>query len=89
MKCDPDHFGDREMDLIYIARRLRDALRLEEVLTQSGIDYLVETDTYRGGIIFVGERVGAFFYVLPGVTDLARAVMREHRYKPYRPLGEG
>lgn len=89
MKRDQDFFGDCEMDLVYIARRLRDALRLEEVLTESGIDYLVETDTYRGGIIFAGERVGAFFYVLPDVTDRARAIMRENRYKPYRPLGEG
>jgi hypothetical protein len=80
----PEFFGDRELDLLYIAKRLRDALRLEELLTQSGIDYAVETDTYRGGLIFVGERVGAFFYVDEPSLEPARELMRRHGYKPWR-----
>lgn len=84
MRQDPEFFGDREMDLLYIAKRLRHALDIERVLTDAGIDYAVETDTYRGGIIFVGERVGAFLYVLPESLEPARALLVQHGYKPHR-----
>lgn len=89
MRREPDFFGDQELELVYIAKRLRDALRLEEVLTKAGVDYLVETDTYRGGIIFASERVGAFFYVSPESAEPIRNIMRENRYKPYVVLGNG
>lgn len=85
MRQQPAFFGDRELNLIYIAKRLRDALRLEDTLTEAGIDYTVETDTYRGGIIFVTERVGAFFYVDDAALDAAQAVMRRNGFRPWRP----
>lgn len=81
MRREPDFFEDREMDLIYIAKKLKDALRLESVLTESGVDYAVEADNYVGGVIFRSERVGAFFYVLPESVEQARRVMREHGFR--------
>ncbi len=69
--------------MIYIAKRLKDALRLEEIFTRAGLDYGVEADEYRGGIIFRSVRAGAFFYVLPGAVETAHRVMRENGYKPY------
>jgi len=81
MKRDPDFFGDAELDLLYISKRLKDALRLEAALTQSGIDYAVETDTYYGGVIFRSERVGAFFYVLPEALESALEVMRREGFR--------
>ena len=75
MRRDAEHFGDRDLDLIYIAKRLKEALRLEDVLTGAGVDYLVEMDTYRGGVIFVSERTGVFFYADPEVTESAKAAM--------------
>ncbi len=83
VKRDPEFFSDTELTLVYIARKLREALALEDLLTQAGIDYLVETDTYRGGFVFVSERVGAFFYVAPDAAERTRAVMRGKAYKPY------
>jgi hypothetical protein len=74
----------QELTLIYIAKRLKEALALEEILTGAGLEYDVRPDTYRGGIIFVSERVGAFFYVAPEDVEKAHNVMREHRYKPHR-----
>ena len=82
MRRQPEFFGDKELMLVYIAKRLRDALRLEEVLTAAGLDYAVETDTYRGGMIFVTERVGAFFYVEPENETAARELMRTNRFRP-------
>lgn len=71
MKREPEFFGDQEMDLLFIAKKLREALKLEEHLTKAEIDYAIEVDEYRGGIIFPMTRKGAFFYVLP--ADLERA----------------
>lgn len=78
-----DFFGDIDLDLLFIAGRLKEARRLEDVLNEAGIDYLIETDTYRGGFIFVSERVGAFFYCREQDTEKARAAMSEAGFKPY------
>jgi hypothetical protein len=71
-----------ELELVYIAKRLKEALAIEELFTRAGIDYDVRTDTYRGGIIFVSERVGAFFYVPLPQSEQAREILRSNRYKP-------
>ena len=81
MRRDPEFFDDREMDLVYIAKKLKEALRLESALTESGVDYAVETDNYVGGVIFRSERVGAFFYVLPEAADQARRVMEQQGFR--------
>jgi hypothetical protein len=87
MRKEPDYFGERDLALIYIAKKLKEALALEAVLTAAAVDYLVEPDRYSGGIIFRTERVGAFFYVLPDTEESARRVLVEHGYRPQEPLG--
>lgn len=74
-----------DLRLIYIAKKLKEALALEEVLTQAGIEYHVEPDTYRGGIIFATERIGAFFYVEPEDVQRSHDILRNNSYKPYKP----
>lgn len=83
MRRDPEYFGDREVVLIYIARRLSEALRLESVLTAAGVEYAVEADRYVGGVLLRRERVGAFFYVLPEAEAAARYAMERNGYRPY------
>lgn len=83
MKQEALFFEDREAVLVYIAKRLRDATRLESVLTEAGIDYGVETDEYRGGVVFASTRVGAFFYVLPDTVPAAQVAMARAGFKPY------
>ena len=68
--------------LLFIAKRLKESLALEALLNEHGVDYLIEVDTYTGGIIFRGERAGAFFYVLESDRDSTAALLREHRYRP-------
>ncbi len=87
MKQEAGFFDGHEPVLIYIAKRLRDALKLEGLLTAAGLDYGVEADEYRGGIIFGSTRTGAFFYVLPGAEAAAFEVMRRGGYKPYAAAG--
>jgi hypothetical protein len=83
VRQDPEFFGEVELSLIYIAKKLKEALKIEETLTGAGLDYVVEPDTYRGGIIFASERIGAFFYVAPEQLDESRELLRTRGYKPY------
>jgi hypothetical protein len=85
MKKDADYFDGAEPELIFVAKRLRDAISLEAVLTGAGVDYAVEPDQYEGGIIFKSMRVGAFFYVRPESRERAVAVMLENGYVPPAP----
>jgi aspartyl/asparaginyl-tRNA synthetase len=72
MKREAEFLSDCEPALIYIARKLKESLEVEAMLTEAGFDYAVEPDRYRGGFIFQTERVGAFFYVRPEVARAAR-----------------
>src|SRR5262249_50710527 len=83
MNQDANVFDGQEPVLAYIAKKLKDALRLESLVTDAGVDYGVEADEYRGGLIFTTTRIGAFFYVLPESVAPAHAVMREHGYRPH------
>lgn len=85
MHREKEFFDDQDLDLLYIAKRLKEALRLEEVLTAAGLEYVVEPDTYMGGLIFRSARVGAFFYVLPGDVPSARKIMTENGFRPWTP----
>ncbi len=87
MRREPDFFGEEELVLLYIAKRLKEALKLEALLTENALDYLVEPDRYSGGIIFRSERVGAFFYVAPARVETARSLLSEHGYRPHETIG--
>ncbi len=85
MKKDAYYFEGGEPQLIFIAKRLQDATRLESILDGAGVDYGVEADEYYGGVIFRRTRVGAFFYVLPAARERAIAAMEENGYVPAPP----
>jgi hypothetical protein len=82
LRQQPDYFENKEPVLIYIAKKLNEALRLEQVLSGEGIDYGVETDEYRGGVVFRSARTGAFFYVAADGVPAAHDVMRRHGFEP-------
>lgn len=83
MRRDAEFFGELELDLVFMARRLREALKLETVLNEAGIDYLVETGPYTGGFLIKRDLTGAFFYVAPADLDRTRELLLRNRYKPY------
>jgi hypothetical protein len=85
MRRDPEFFEDVELTLVYMARRLPDALKLEGLFSDAGVDFLVETGTYTGGILIRRDLTGAFFYVTAETVEKAREVLRRNRYKPYEP----
>ena len=81
MRREPEHFGDQELGLIHVAGKLKDALRLEQLLTAAGLDYLVEAEEYSVGVLFKRMRVGAFFYVAPPDDTAARQVLSRSGFR--------
>jgi hypothetical protein len=88
VKQEASFFDGKSPVLVYIAKRLSDALRLESLLTEAGLDFGVEADEYRGGVIFGTVRTGAFFYVLPECVDAAFSAMQRNGYKPHIETGD-
>jgi hypothetical protein len=86
MRQDPEYYDGREMELVYIAAALDEAKRVEAVLDEHGIDYAVQVEQYRSGVIFASVRPGAFFYVLPEVAARSREVIGRLGYKVQEPL---
>jgi hypothetical protein len=82
MKQEASYFDGLEPELVYIAKRLADALEIEQLFDAAGVDYGVEVDTYTGGIVFRTERAGAFFYVLPDGAEEARRILKMHGFRP-------
>ena len=68
--------------MIFIAKKLRHATALEEILTAAEIDYQVEPDEYVGGFVFKTKRIGAFFYVEPEDRERAIEVLVKNGYEP-------
>ena len=83
MKQEASFFENQEATLVYIAKRLKDALRLEGIFDAAGVDFGVEADEYRSGVVFRSNRAGAFFYVLPEAVEKAHEVLRSNGFKPY------
>ena len=82
MRRDEDFFGDDELHVIHVSRRLAVARRVEAALTDAGLDYVVRADTYPATVLFVipTERVGAYFYVRAGDAQRARELLRGQRF---------
>ena len=72
------------MELVFVAKRLKEALKVEEILTAADLDYLVETATYMGGFLFKRELTGAFFYVPPQMLQRTTEVMTANGCQPYQ-----
>ena len=87
MRREEAHFGEQELVLVYIAKRLNEAKKVEKLLDEANLDYLVEPDRYRGGVLFVRELIGAFFYVEGAVEAAARQSLTGAGFKPYEPGG--
>jgi hypothetical protein len=75
MRREPEFFGDQELVLVYMARRLKDALGVEKLLDEAGLDYALETGPYLSGLLFRTTKIGVFFYVQPEAEERARSTL--------------
>ena len=85
MRREPEFFGEVELPLVYVAKKLKEALRLEDLLTHAGLDYLVEPDKFMGGFLFRRELIGAFFYVTPETEAATRELLAREGMRAYVP----
>jgi len=75
-KIDPEDFEDRPNELVFIARRVREAERVEALLTDEGIDYaLAFEDFLHGGIFGTTTLTGVGFYVLSNQAAHCRELL--------------
>jgi hypothetical protein len=86
MLREAEFFGDQKLTLIYVAKRLREARAVEEVLDEGSLDYVVLPESYTGGLFFSSRRVGAFFYVSPQVEAQARAFLFARGFIPLHQI---
>ena len=79
-KVELEWFSDKEVSCVYIAGGLREARRVEDVLTQLAIDYAVEVEPYRKAVyalFSLGTYAGAAFYIRYEQASLARSALLE------------
>jgi hypothetical protein len=81
MRREPDFYGEEELILVYLARRLRDALAVEKIFEASGLDYALETGPYQSGLLFRSSKVGVYFYVRPQDAAQALTSLSKHGRK--------
>ncbi|MGA2262774.1 MAG: hypothetical protein ABSH28_15235 [Acidobacteriota bacterium] len=84
-----EFFGDQELILIYMAKRLKEARAVEDALNAAELDYAVVPEHYTGGVFFTSQRVGAFFYVSPPSVTRARAFLLAQGFIPREESARG
>ena len=84
MRREPDFFEDQELVLVYMARRLKNALAVERILTDGGLDYHLETGPYQSGLLFRTTKMGVFFYCRLQDAESARSLLLKNGHKDYR-----
>ncbi len=81
MRRDPQEYEESDVELIYIAAKVDEAERVEAIFNEQGIDYTIEVDQYRSGVIFASVRAGAFFYVPVDFAVRSRQALVQNGFK--------
>jgi hypothetical protein len=71
-----DFFAERNIERVFIAGNLKEALKIERLLTEQGIDYAVKIEKFmQTRIFFTSEYSGATFYVLSTQAAFCRKLL--------------
>ncbi|HEX7409207.1 MAG TPA: hypothetical protein VF515_16375 [Candidatus Binatia bacterium] len=75
----PEIFDDKEVAMVYVAGRLKEGKRVEQVLSDNAIDYAVDIEPFQGRVLGIlpVEYEGIGFYVLSDQAEFCRRVLRE------------
>ena len=65
---------DRDLVEVFIARTLDEAQRVEELLTDRGVDYDVQVELF-GRTLLGSPRYGAMFYVIVSHAQYCRSAL--------------
>jgi hypothetical protein len=82
MRRDPRDYEGQGMELVYIARSVGEGEKIEALLDGEGIDYTIQVEQYRSGVIFASVRAGAFFYVPVEAAAPCRQILAREGYEP-------
>ena len=76
---DPEFFADKEIARVYIAGRLGEAKGVEQALSENGVDYFVESETFETNLLGVlpTRYDGVALYVLSGQASFCRRILGE------------
>ena len=76
---DPEIFDNEEVAIVYIAGRLNEGKRVEQVLSDNAIDYAVDIEPFHRRVLGIlpVEYEGVGFYVVSGQAEFCRRVLRE------------
>lgn len=76
---DPATFDDKEVTVVYIAGRLSEGKRVEQVLSENAIDYAVDAEPFESRVLGIlpVQYEGVGFYVFSGQADSCRRLLRE------------
>jgi hypothetical protein len=75
---DPEAFDGKEVAIVYVAGRLQEAKRVEEILSASGVDYAVDVEPFEGRVLGIRtEYEGLGFYVSSVQADFCRLALRK------------
>ena len=78
-RIDAEELEERESELIFIARTVREARRVETLLREAGIDYAIAFEPFlHGGIFGVTTLTGVGFSVLSGQAFYCRDLLKRH-----------
>ena len=73
-RVEPETLADRDLIEVFIARTLDEARRVEGLLTDRGVDYVVQVELF-GRTLFGSPRYGAMFYVTVGQAQYCRSAL--------------
>ena len=73
-----EEFSDKDTARIFIAQDMKQAGRVEQLLTENGIDYAINVEPFSQYIPFLApaQYMGAAFYVLSGQGAFCRNLLR-------------
>ena len=73
-RVESETLADRDLAAVFIAPTLGEARRVEELLTERGVDYAVQVELF-GYTFFGSARYGAVFYVAAGQAEYCRSAL--------------
>ena len=73
-RVESETLADRDLVAVYIAKTLAEARRVEELLTDRGVDYVVQPELFARTLLG-SARYGAMFYVTADQARYCRSAL--------------
>ena len=75
----PETFDARDVTMIYVAGRVSEGKRVEQILSDHAIDYAVDVEPFQSRVLGIlpVEYEGIGFYVLSGQAAFCRGALRD------------